>query len=349
MSWHISRALMETYESLPCSLGQAGESSAATSSDGEPSAPSSTTPTPQAYCVRDKTTEAWSRFPSGMTCAPLTADRGEELLTWYRAAFRAKTSAPPEKAPASTASDQGCGQRWQGSLAKYDRDSRSWKTRQCLLAGGLEEFSETWPRWGTVRDGELYRQPTPSGLLAIRAYITSAKESGSSAPKIPTPIKDDAEHRPNPAQLRRNTIKLGVMAAPGMIPPSAVMRLPTPYGLSSNQGQGGGEFDKAVRAGQVGGQLNPTWVEWLQGFPIEWTVLDVSAMRRFQSWRRSHGRSLRVAMEKLSAPPMESLKWVELIQLREIADRVSGEAAFTGLPESLQEEIYRLQDSRCTG
>jgi hypothetical protein len=46
---------------------------------------------------------------------------------------------------------------------------------------------------------------------------------------------------------------------------------------------------------------------------------------------------------------MESLKWVELIQLREIADRVSGEAAFTGLPESLQEEIYRLQDSRCTG
>jgi hypothetical protein len=50
---------------------------------------------------------------------------------------------------------------------------------------------------------------------------------------------------------------------------------------------------------QVGGQLNPTWVEWLQGFPIEWTVLDVSEMRKFRSWRRSHGRSLRVAMERI--------------------------------------------------
>ncbi len=25
---------------------------------------------------------------------------------------------------------------------------------------------------------------------------------------------------------------------------------------------------------QVGGMLNPTWVEWLQGFPSEWTVLE---------------------------------------------------------------------------
>ena len=25
---------------------------------------------------------------------------------------------------------------------------------------------------------------------------------------------------------------------------------------------------------QIGGQLNPTWVEWLMGFPIGWTDLD---------------------------------------------------------------------------
>ena len=25
---------------------------------------------------------------------------------------------------------------------------------------------------------------------------------------------------------------------------------------------------------QVGGQLNPQWVEWLMGFPIGWTDLD---------------------------------------------------------------------------
>ena len=29
-------------------------------------------------------------------------------------------------------------------------------------------------------------------------------------------------------------------------------------------------------AAQVGGQLNPTWVEWLMGFPIGWTDLNAS-------------------------------------------------------------------------
>jgi hypothetical protein len=26
----------------------------------------------------------------------------------------------------------------------------------------------------------------------------------------------------------------------------------------------------------VGGQLNPTWVEWLMGFPAGWTACDAS-------------------------------------------------------------------------
>ena len=25
---------------------------------------------------------------------------------------------------------------------------------------------------------------------------------------------------------------------------------------------------------QIGGQLNPTWVEWLMGFPVGWTDLN---------------------------------------------------------------------------
>jgi DNA (cytosine-5)-methyltransferase 1 len=42
-------------------------------------------------------------------------------------------------------------------------------------------------------------------------------------------------------------------------------------------------------ATQVGGQLNPTWVEWLMGWPIEWTVYGRSVTDRFQLWQLSHG------------------------------------------------------------
>ncbi len=40
----------------------------------------------------------------------------------------------------------------------------------------------------------------------------------------------------------------------------------------------------------VGGQLNPTWVEWLMGWPLEWTDLKPLATDKFPQWLRSHGK-----------------------------------------------------------
>ena len=80
MSWLFSQALVEEYL-------------VDTSSDGEQSAPLNGNPTQQAYCAPDKMT-AFSRLSRfGMTYAPLTESRGEELLTLYLEAFRARTSA----------------------------------------------------------------------------------------------------------------------------------------------------------------------------------------------------------------------------------------------------------------
>jgi hypothetical protein len=81
MSWLFSQALVEEYL-------------VDTSSDGEQSALLNGNLTQQAYCAPDKMT-AFSRLSRfGMTYKPLTASRGEELLTLYRADFRAKTSQP---------------------------------------------------------------------------------------------------------------------------------------------------------------------------------------------------------------------------------------------------------------
>jgi hypothetical protein len=42
---------------------------------------------------------------------------------------------------------------------------------------------------------------------------------------------------------------------------------------------------------QIGGSLNPSWVEWLMGWPIGWTDCAASATGRFLQWLRSHGVS----------------------------------------------------------
>jgi hypothetical protein len=166
MSWLFSQALVAEY-------------SEASSLGGTPSAPSNTTSTPPAFLWRDKTTDAWSRFPSGLTCEPLTEDRGEELLKSFRAGFLAKTLVSRARGGALMQAEADCGAKWPASLAKYDRDSRSWKTPQCSLLAGLDEFSETWPRWATMRGGACWEQRTPAGL-------TSGSESGSQPFFTPT-------------------------------------------------------------------------------------------------------------------------------------------------------------------
>lgn len=40
---------------------------------------------------------------------------------------------------------------------------------------------------------------------------------------------------------------------------------------------------------QVGGHLNPDWVEWLMGYPIGWSALEPLEMDRFRQWLELHG------------------------------------------------------------
>jgi hypothetical protein len=145
MSWLFSQVLVEEY------LGE-------NFSDGEQSVPLNGNNIPQAYCAPDKMTgfSRLSRF--GMTYKPLTETRGEELLTLYLAAFHAKTSHQRGGGLALMENEAECGEKWRGSFTKYDPDSCSWKTHQCSLLGDLEEFLETWPQWGLMRDGECWEQ-----------------------------------------------------------------------------------------------------------------------------------------------------------------------------------------------
>jgi len=325
MSWLFSRALVEA------SLG-------GIFSDGGLSAPSSATPTPQAFSWLAKTTGASRRSRSGMTCAPLTADRGEAVLTFCLAASPVRTFPAPAREQASPASAPACGPKWRGSSVRWDHDSSSWKTVPSSPGAVSTSFSGTWPRWGTMRAGVCSERVTP-------ARPTSASGSGS----WPTPNKMDAFNGPlmcDPEHWRKRAMQkleqgiclqfpLRIAVQMWQIPeagipvaaphPQILRTWPTPNARDWKGPPGAGCVARGGRSHSLplavqmwpipmahdgkdcgsspsqvgrnsptlpvaaGGKLNPTWVEWLMGWPLGWTDLRASAMDRFQQWRRSHG------------------------------------------------------------
>jgi len=97
-----------------------------------------------------------------------------------------------------------------------------------------------------------------------------------------TVTAQDAKNNAGPSQFDRNTYPLNVAVQDGLPGPDSPSTngksrelWPTPYGLSADQGQGQGEFQKAItKYGK--GKLNPAWVEQLMGLPAGWTDLDSS-------------------------------------------------------------------------
>jgi hypothetical protein len=82
----------------------------------------------------------------------------------------------------SMAQDPACGVSSTDSYARYDPDTSSWRTCQGSLFEGWTEYSETFPKSGMMRNGQL--SPLP-----MSAHPISGSGSGSSRGihRIPTP------------------------------------------------------------------------------------------------------------------------------------------------------------------
>jgi len=48
---------------------------------------------------------------------------------------------------------------------------------------------------------------------------------------------------------------------------------------------------------EVGGQLNPTWAEWLMGWPLGWSELRPLEMVKFRQWLQQFGNLLEIGVE----------------------------------------------------
>jgi hypothetical protein len=148
--------------------------------------------------------------------------------------------------------DQECGEKWQGSFAKYDPDTHSLKTHQCLLFEDLTEFCVTLPRWGLMRDGECWEQLTLA--QTIKGTESGLLESG----KWATPDANMGKRgyqKPETLHLSKHQITVNDLI---------MLR----YGIK---------------------KLNPQLPEWLMGWPLEWTDLKPLEMDKFRLWQQQHG------------------------------------------------------------
>lgn len=137
----------------PSSPERAAGSSAHGSSAGAPSARSRSTRTARKFSSAAKPMGGWIHFPSGLTCEPSTATLGadESMSSPLGSPASRSASLASARASATSATD---GLTRLGSLAKYDRATRSWKTCQVSLTQDTsDECSVTWPTSGSMRRG----------------------------------------------------------------------------------------------------------------------------------------------------------------------------------------------------
>lgn len=197
-------------------------------------------------------------------------------------------------------------------FASFDPDSLSWKTLQLSLLEDSETFSQTWPRAGMTQSGIAYQRqpsvpltdviassslPTPSATdygsnqspsdgAAVRLSLTSmARQARWPTPRVSaTRTSRKAIMGSSSAPSIEQAIELSEGILPREIdnldeaPPSWRALWPTPLARDARTFKGAKRAPNSQGAEplvvQVGGTLNPTWVAWLQGFPLDWTEVD---------------------------------------------------------------------------
>lgn len=234
-----------------------------------------------------------SRF--GTIYARSTGGPGEALLTWFREASRARTSVRPDTEPALTESAAGFGERWHALFVKFDPDTYSWRTHGCLFEEVLPESSVSLPQWGLIAGGVCWelstsaRTITENGLglwPTPHGFSPDGKSNGPSGNELGRAVNRSLFPTPTATNTKANHMR----GADNGKPRESRNYLATPTARDWRSGKASqATLDKNSRplSEQIGGSLNPRWVEWLMGWPIGWTNLEPSAMDKYRDvWQK---------------------------------------------------------------
>ena len=176
---------------------------------------------------------------------------------WYQGDSPVRTYLPQEKELEFVVSDLECGPRWPESLARYDPVTYSWRTAQCSLVEGLESYSEIFPQWGIMHDGEFWELTMSEDFVEENAFGY-----------WPRPVATDA----------KGAVLSGI-------------RFHNKRFIRTSQTTGT-EFGAKLNAAYhlvTGKNIPPSFSEWMMVWPIGWTDLKPLAMDKFQQWQHLHG------------------------------------------------------------
>jgi hypothetical protein len=127
-----------------------------------------------------------------------------------------------------------------------------------------------WPRWGTIVNGRVYQQPRSEPRTSVTGSLL-----------LPT-VRANKWGLPDSHGSTQAWMRL----TPQEAVRSRMCSTPQAHDWKSGTGYSHDSNPHSPQPRHLsGGQLNPTWVEWLMGFPLGWTALEPSATPSSRKWR----------------------------------------------------------------
>ncbi len=171
----------------------------------------------------------------------------------------------------------GSGRSSYASCLRYDPASSSWRTYPDSSIGAWPMSSVVFPRAGTMLNGVAYRRPMwvrHTSVYGSSLWATPTVPLGGRSPAggmSPTGMTPDGKKR-------QVGLRYQVRMVERELWPTPRANLVTGVTVKKARGRLGQHRleDYAAVADKVSGHLNPTWVEWLMGFPSGWTDLEDS-------------------------------------------------------------------------
>jgi len=198
-----------------------------------------------------KKTVCFPGFQFMMTLEHSTENLGEGSPTSSAGGSPVRIYPSWEKEKELAEKNQGCGRKWRASFAKYDQNTRSWKTPQLSLFGGSIPSYPIWPRWGTMLNGECWERTMPVAFTRERGCGLS----------LPTPVASEYKG------TTRNRF----------------------VGSEKYRGTKMSEALRTCESDPI--YLNPSFAELTMMFPMGWTDLRPLETDKFPGWLRLHGES----------------------------------------------------------